>query len=170
MPQGLEEVDHHVPVGEVRQPSTKAVIIVKTAITAATRRTHVHTSIRGASSMHDKGLLGADNIFNHCTRLTDSEWRLLQAAGVHVTVNPRSDALFGFEAGLMPFQTAIDYGLKPASGVDVDTSMKRATCSPKWRTAFFLQRSIAEASVCPWQERHAIGSDGARDPRSGDGQ
>jgi 5-methylthioadenosine/S-adenosylhomocysteine deaminase len=94
--------------------------------------------------MHEKGLLGADNIFNHCARLTDSEWRLLQAAGAHVTVNPRSDALFGFEAGGMPFQTAIDYGLKPALGVDVDTSMS-GDMFAEMRTAFFLQRSIAEA-------------------------
>jgi 5-methylthioadenosine/S-adenosylhomocysteine deaminase len=96
------------------------------------------------TDMHDKGLLGADNIFNHCTRLTVSEWRLLQAAGAHVTVNPRSDALFGFEAGGMPFQTAIDYGLKPALGVDVDTSMS-GDMFAEMRIAFFLQRSIAQA-------------------------
>jgi 5-methylthioadenosine/S-adenosylhomocysteine deaminase len=96
------------------------------------------------TDMHDKGLLGGDNIFNHCTRLTDNEWRLLQAAGAHVTVNPRSDALFGFEAGGMPFQTAIDYGLKPALGVDVDTSMS-GDMFAEMRIAFFLQRSIAQA-------------------------
>jgi len=95
------------------------------------------------TDMHDRGLLGADNIFNHCTRLTDSEWRLLRAAGAHVTVNPRSDALFGFEAGGMPFQTAIDYGLKPALGVDVDTSMS-GDMFAEMRIAFFLQRSIAQ--------------------------
>jgi 5-methylthioadenosine/S-adenosylhomocysteine deaminase len=96
------------------------------------------------TDMHDKGLLGADNIFNHCTRLIDSEWRLLRAAGAHVTVNPRSDALFGFEAGGMPLQTAIDYGLKPALGVDVDTSMS-GDMFAEMRIAFFLQRSIAQA-------------------------
>src|SRR5277367_2958420 len=37
------------------------------------------------TDMHDKGLLGADNIFNHCTRLTDDEWRLLAGAGAKVT-------------------------------------------------------------------------------------
>jgi 5-methylthioadenosine/S-adenosylhomocysteine deaminase len=78
------------------------------------------------------------------TRLTDSEWRLLKAAGSHVTVNPRSDALFGFEAGGTPFQTAIDYGLKPALGVDVDTSMS-GDMFGEMRTAFFQQRSIAQA-------------------------
>jgi 5-methylthioadenosine/S-adenosylhomocysteine deaminase len=96
------------------------------------------------TDMHSKGLLGADNIFNHCTRLTDNEWRLLKAAGAHVTVNPRSDALFGFEAGGLPFQTAIDHGLKPALGVDVDTSMS-GDMFAEMRTAFFQQRSVAQA-------------------------
>ena len=96
------------------------------------------------TDMHSKGLLGADNIFNHCTRLTDNEWGLLKAAGAHVTVNPRSDALFGFEAGGLPFQTAIDHGLKPALGVDVDTSMS-GDMFAEMRTAFFQQRSVAQA-------------------------
>jgi len=91
------------------------------------------------TEMHDKGLLGADNIFNHCTRLTDGEWQLLKAAGAHVTVNPRSDALFGFEAGGFPFQAAIDHGLKPALGVDIDTSMS-GDMFAEMRTAFFQQK------------------------------
>jgi cytosine/adenosine deaminase-related metal-dependent hydrolase len=96
------------------------------------------------TEMHEKGLLGADNIFNHCTRLTDGEWQLLKATGAHVTVNPRSDALFGFEAGGFPFQAAIDHGLKPALGIDVDTSMS-GDMFAEMRTAFFQQRSVAQA-------------------------
>jgi 5-methylthioadenosine/S-adenosylhomocysteine deaminase len=105
------------------------------------------------TEMHDKGLLGADNIFNHCTRLADAEWRLLAAAGAHVTVNPRSDALFGFEAGGFPFQAAVDHGLKPALGVDVDTSMS-GDMFAEMRAAFFQQRSVA-------QGRRAQGDAGA---------
>ena len=108
------------------------------------------------TDMHDKGLLGADNIFNHCTRLTDTEWRLLAAAGAHVTVNPRSDALFGFEAGGFAFQSAIDHGLKPALGVDVDTSMS-GDMFAEMRTAFFQQRSIAQA-------RRVLGASAAPSP------
>jgi len=62
----------------------------------------------------------------------------------HVTVNPRSDALFGFEAGGFPFQAAIDHGLKPALGVDIDTSMS-GDMFAEMRTAFFQQRSVAQA-------------------------
>jgi 5-methylthioadenosine/S-adenosylhomocysteine deaminase len=96
------------------------------------------------TEMHQKNLLGADNIFNHCTRLTDEEWRLLKVTDAHVTVNPRSDALFGFEAGGFPLQAAIDHGLKPALGVDIDTSMS-GDMFAEMRTAFFQQRSVAQA-------------------------
>ena len=96
------------------------------------------------TDMDEKGLLGPDNIFNHCTRLSDSEWKLLAQAGAHVTVNPRSDALFGFEAGGFPFQAAIDHGIKPSLGVDVDTSMS-GDMFAEMRTAFFQQRSVAQA-------------------------
>ena len=96
------------------------------------------------TDMDEKGLLGPDNIFNHCTRLSDSEWKLLAQVGAHVTVNPRSDALFGFEAGGFPFQAAIDHGIKPSLGVDVDTSMS-GNMFAEMRTAFFQQRSVAQA-------------------------
>src|ERR1700727_3985974 len=94
--------------------------------------------------MQEKNLLRPDNIFNHCTRLTDEEWRLLKMTDAHVTVNPRSDALFGFEAGGFPFQAAIDHGLKPALGVDIDTSMS-GDMFAEMRTPFFQKRSIAQA-------------------------
>jgi 5-methylthioadenosine/S-adenosylhomocysteine deaminase len=141
---GREAKDTLVRVGVFAQPDS-----METSMSLARRLgLRILTEYAGPGSvitdMHNKGLLGADNIFNHCTRLTDNEWRLLKAAGAYVTVNPRSDALFGFEAGGMPFQTAIDYGLKPALGVDVDTSMS-GDMFAEMRAAFFLQRSIAQA-------------------------
>src|SRR3984957_20297754 len=141
---GREATDTLVRVGVFAQPDS-----METSIPLARRLgLRMLTEYAGPGSvitdMHAKGLLGADNIFNHCTRLTDAEWRLLAAAGAHVTVNPRSDALFGFEAGGLPFQTAIDHGLKPALGVDVDTSMS-GDMFAEMGTAFFLQRSIAQA-------------------------
>ena len=70
----------------------------------------------------EPGLLGPRNIFNHCTRLPEETWRRLAAAGVNVTVNPRSDALFGFDDDRFAFQQAIDHGLTPALGIDLDTA------------------------------------------------
>ncbi|TMV82959.1 amidohydrolase family protein [Thioclava sp. BHET1] len=70
----------------------------------------------------EPGLLGPHNIFNHCTRLPEETWARLAQAGVQVTVNPRSDALFGFDDDRFAFQQAMDHGLTPALGIDLDTA------------------------------------------------
>jgi 5-methylthioadenosine/S-adenosylhomocysteine deaminase len=69
-----------------------------------------------------KGVLGSHNIFNHCTRVPQETWNLLASAGVNITVNPRSDALFGFDDETFAYQQAIDHGLAPALGIDLDTA------------------------------------------------
>ena len=70
----------------------------------------------------EKGVLGAHNIFNHCTRVPQETWQLLADSGVNITVNPRSDALFGFDDESFAYQQAIDHGLTPALGIDLDTA------------------------------------------------
>src|SRR5271170_3258553 len=70
----------------------------------------------------EKGVLGSHNIFNHCTRVPRETWGLFADAGVNVTVNPRSDALFGFDDETFAYQQAIDHGLTPALGIDLDTA------------------------------------------------
>jgi 5-methylthioadenosine/S-adenosylhomocysteine deaminase len=70
----------------------------------------------------EEGVLGTHNIFNHCTRMPDENWRLFADAGVNVTINPRSDALFGFDDDRFAYQQAIDHGLTPAIGIDLDTA------------------------------------------------
>jgi 5-methylthioadenosine/S-adenosylhomocysteine deaminase len=70
----------------------------------------------------EPGVLGPHNIFNHCTRVPRETWKLLADAGVNVTVNPRSDALFGFDDESFAYQQAIDHGLAPALGIDLDTA------------------------------------------------
>src|SRR6202522_4123962 len=70
----------------------------------------------------EQGVLGAHNIFNHCTRVPQATWKLLGDTGVNVTVNPRSDALFGFDDESFAYQQAIDHGLTPALGIDLDTA------------------------------------------------
>jgi 5-methylthioadenosine/S-adenosylhomocysteine deaminase len=68
------------------------------------------------------GVLGPHNIFNHCTRVPEETWQLFARAGVNITVNPRSDALFGFDDDSFAYQKAIDHGLRPALGIDLDTA------------------------------------------------
>jgi cytosine/adenosine deaminase-related metal-dependent hydrolase len=67
-------------------------------------------------------VLGAHNIFNHCTRVPRETWALFAHAGVNITVNPRSDALFGFDDESFAYQQAVDHGLTPALGIDLDTA------------------------------------------------
>ena len=68
------------------------------------------------------GILGPRNIFNHCTRVPEETWKLFADAGVNITVNPRSDALFGFDDDGFAYQKAVDHGLMPALGIDLDTA------------------------------------------------
>jgi cytosine/adenosine deaminase-related metal-dependent hydrolase len=70
----------------------------------------------------EPGLLGPHNIFNHCTRLPEETWKRLADAGASITINPRSDALFGFDDESFAYQQAIDHGLTPALGIDLDTA------------------------------------------------
>jgi cytosine/adenosine deaminase-related metal-dependent hydrolase len=70
----------------------------------------------------EKGVLGPHNIFNHCTRIPEETWKLFAGAGVNITINPRSDALFGFDDESFAYQQAIDHGLTPALGIDLDTA------------------------------------------------
>jgi cytosine/adenosine deaminase-related metal-dependent hydrolase len=70
----------------------------------------------------EPGVLGPHNIFNHCTRVPEETWKLFARACVNVTINPRSDALFGFDDESFAYQQAIDHGLAPALGIDLDTA------------------------------------------------
>jgi 5-methylthioadenosine/S-adenosylhomocysteine deaminase len=89
----------------------------------------------------EKGFLSSRNIFNHCTRLPQETWKLFADAGVNVTVNPRSDALFGFDDESFAYQQAIDHGLKPAIGTDLDTAFG-SDLFGEMHALFSLQRSV----------------------------
>jgi 5-methylthioadenosine/S-adenosylhomocysteine deaminase len=106
--------------------------------------------------LHERGMLRSDNIFNHCCRLSGDDWRILAAAGVNVTVNPRSDSLFGLETDGFPYQTALEYGLRPALGIDIDTS-QGGDMFGELHVAFSQQRTFA-------QRRRAAGDSSAPAP------
>ena len=88
----------------------------------------------------EPGVLGPHNIFNHCTRVPQETWKLFANAGVNVTVNPRSDALFGFDDESFAYQQAIDHGLTPALGIDLDTAFG-SDLFGEMRALFGQQRS-----------------------------
>ncbi|WP_151789002.1 amidohydrolase family protein [Acinetobacter seifertii] len=89
--------------------------------------------------LHQQGLLGADNIFNHCTSLPDAGWEILREAGVRVNVCPRSDAHYGIEDGMFAMQSALRHGIRPGLSVDNETSYS-GDMFMEMRVAFYLQR------------------------------
>lgn len=93
-------------------------------------------------SLHQQGLLGSDNIFNHCTCLPDAGWNILREAGVRVNVCPRSDAHYGIEDGMYAWQAALHHGIRPGLSVDNETSYS-GDMFMEMRVAFYLQRVMA---------------------------
>ncbi|SEW57480.1 amidohydrolase family protein [Chitinophaga arvensicola] len=89
------------------------------------------------------GQLGPDNIFNHCTGLTPRAWEIIRDAGVKVTVDPRSDAHYGLEEGVFAYQHAINHGIRPAIGTDLETAYG-GDMFTEMRVAFTLQRAWAQ--------------------------
>jgi 5-methylthioadenosine/S-adenosylhomocysteine deaminase len=101
----------------------------------------------GMASMLDdlaeRRLLGPDNIFNHCTDLPDAAWRILRDAGVNITVDPRSDAQYALEGGVFAYQAAIEHGMKPGIGTDLETAYG-GDMFTEMRVAFSLLRATAQ--------------------------
>lgn len=91
--------------------------------------------------LHRRKLLGPDNIFNHCTCLPDEGWKILREAGVRVNVCPRSDAHYGIEDGMYPWQAALHHGIRPGLSVDNETSYS-GDMFMEMRVAFYLQRVV----------------------------
>lgn len=94
-------------------------------------------------ALRNDGLLGPDNIFNHCTDLTEEAWRILQATGVRVNVCPRSDSHWALATGMFGYQAALDHGIKPGFSVDNESAYS-GDMFAEMRTALYLQRSAAQ--------------------------
>ncbi|KML67221.1 amidohydrolase family protein [Pectobacterium peruviense] len=97
------------------------------------------------NALYQEGLLGSDNIFNHCTSLPDAGWEILRKAGVRVNVCPRSDAHYGIEDGMFALQAAQRHGIRPGLSVDNETSYS-GDMFMEMRVAFYLQRVIGQNS------------------------
>ncbi|QMW02804.1 amidohydrolase family protein [Spirosoma foliorum] len=93
--------------------------------------------------LQKKEALGPDNVFNHCTGLTTEAWEIIRDCGVRVTVDPRSDAQYGLEEGVFAYQHAIDQGIKPGLGTDLETAYG-GDMFTEMRVAFSLQRAFAQ--------------------------
>jgi cytosine/adenosine deaminase-related metal-dependent hydrolase len=96
-------------------------------------------------ALQEEGLLGPDNIFNHCTCMPDHGWSILRHAGVKVNVCPRSDAHYGLEDGVFAWQKAVDHGMNPGLSVDNESSYS-GDMFTEMRVAFYLQRAAAHSA------------------------
>lgn len=96
------------------------------------------------AALHQDGLLGPDNIFNHCTALPAEAWAILREAGVNINVCPRSDTHYALEDGMCSYQDAIGHGMKPGLSVDNESSYS-GDLFMEMRVAFYLQRATTQA-------------------------
>ncbi len=94
-------------------------------------------------ALYKDGLLGPDNIFNHCTDLSDEAWSIIKAAGVHVDVCPRSDTHWALASGIFGYQAAVDYGIRPGFSVDNESAYS-GDMFAEMRAALYMQRSVAQ--------------------------
>jgi cytosine/adenosine deaminase-related metal-dependent hydrolase len=88
--------------------------------------------------------LGPDQIFNHCTSLPEQTWQAFAERGVRVTVDPRSDAQYALAGGVFAWQPAVDHGLRPGIGTDLETAYGGDMPS-ELRVAFALQRATSQS-------------------------
>jgi len=87
--------------------------------------------------------LGSDQIFNHCTTLPEDTWRAFADKSVCVTVDPRSDAQYALAGGMFAWQQAVDHGIRPGIGTDLETAYG-GDMPTEMRVAFALQRAAAQ--------------------------
>ncbi|WP_174872087.1 amidohydrolase family protein [Pectobacterium polaris] len=108
-------------------------------------------------SLHQQGLLGPDNIFNHCTSLPDEGWNILREAGIRVNVCPRSDAHYGIEDGMYAIDAAHRHGINPGLSVDNETSYS-TDMFMEMRVAFYLQRVMGMHQLHCCDPAHSLKS------------
>lgn len=87
-----------------------------------------------------EGLLGPDVNLVHCNGLDLEDWRAIADTGTSVVVTPAVELQMGL--GIPPIQQARDVGVKPALGIDVETSTS-GDMFTQMRSLYGLQRSRA---------------------------
>ena len=90
------------------------------------------------------GLMGPDNEYIHCTRLSDTMWKKIGDTGGKVSIAPAIE--MQMQHGLPPFQQALDHGIRPSLSVDVECNMT-ADLFTVMRTAYHIQRALANERI-----------------------
>jgi len=84
-------------------------------------------------------VMGPDNEYIHCTRISDALFDAIAETGGHVSIATAIEMQMGHATP--PFQRCLDRGIRPSLSVDVECNM---TADPftQLRSAFTLQRAI----------------------------
>jgi cytosine/adenosine deaminase-related metal-dependent hydrolase len=99
---------------------------------------------RAVTSMAERGLLGPDITYVHCTTSSDEELKLIVESGGTVSIAPAIEAQMGH--GHPPFDRFADLGVRPSLSVDVEVSVA-SDMFTQMRAAFQIARLTAHASV-----------------------
>ena len=87
-----------------------------------------------------EGLLGPHVNLVHCNNLTATEWKIVADTGTTICITPSSEMQMG--QGVPPIQPALDAGVLPGLGVDVETSVPGELWT-QLRLLYALQRMNA---------------------------
>jgi cytosine/adenosine deaminase-related metal-dependent hydrolase len=88
----------------------------------------------------NEGLLGPDINLVHCNTLSAAEWKMIADTGTTVTITASTEMQMG--QGVPPIQPALDVGVKPSLGIDVETSLPGEMWT-QMRLVYALQRMNA---------------------------
>ena len=98
---------------------------------------HVVGQSANLNALAQAGLMGPDNEYIHCTRLSDGMWKMIADTGGKVSIATAIEMKSG--QGTPPIQAALDHGIQPSLSVDNETSMP-ADFFTQMRATFTVQR------------------------------
>jgi 5-methylthioadenosine/S-adenosylhomocysteine deaminase len=95
-------------------------------------------------AMGKAGLMGPDNEYIHCTRLTEAMWKTIADTGGKVSIAAAIE--MQMQHGYPPFQEALDHGIRPSLSVDVECNMT-SDLFTIMRAAFTFQRAMVNERI-----------------------
>src|SRR5437899_6752067 len=84
-------------------------------------------------------MMGPDNEYIHCVRLSEAAWKLIADTGGKVSIATAIE--MQMRHGMPPIQMALDNGIRPSLSVDVETNMS-ADMFTVMRSTFTLHRTL----------------------------
>jgi 5-methylthioadenosine/S-adenosylhomocysteine deaminase len=101
---------------------------------------HIVGNSQSLLALGKAGLMGPDNEYIHCTRLSKEAWQMIADTGGKLSI--ASPIEMQMRHGMPPIQEALDHGIRPSLSTDVETNMA-ADMFTQMRSVFTLQRALA---------------------------